>query len=261
METPQYCVFNQTTESFLSLAVSLGDNKVDRLKELMSRGTLRADEGCWITNPSGWNTMGLFESRDLLYLDDDQQVVDVIESHPRFRVAPSRSNAVSLLALPERTIYASQTQPGNQLVIGVAEEVEFRLRSLPQHASFAAPQPQLEPEVALKTWAPLGLEKDRRSAVRKRWPRLVAYNATGEALVVHGIRDISATGLYLMTDERWPLGSNVKMSLQRTDGLDDSAMAPMTVQLRVCRWGADGVGLEFQHSEAEKTALVAMQAR
>lgn len=261
MEASHYCVYNQTTESFLSLAVTVGDNKVDRLKELFSKGSVRADEGCWITDPSGWKTMNLFESRDLLYLNEGQQVVDVIESYPRFRVAPQRPQAVSLLALPERTIYASQTQPGNQLVIGAVEEVEFRLRSMPPSHAAGKLDPIISPESLLKTWAPLGLEKDRRGAVRKRWPRLVAYNSAGEAFAVHGIRDISATGLYLMTEERWPIGSQVKMSLQRTDGLEDSAMTPITVQLRVTRWGNDGVGLEFVQTDPEHTALVAMNVR
>lgn len=261
MEALQYCVYNQTTESFLSLSVTVGDKKVDRLKELFSKGALRADEGCWITKPSGWETMSLFETRDLLYLNENQQVIDVIESYPRFRVAPQRPHAVSLLALPERTVYASQTQPGNQLVIGAVEEVEFRLRTLPPSPSAGKLDAIVTPESVLKTWAPLGLDKERRSAVRKRWPRLIAYNASGEALAVHGVRDISATGLYLMTEERWPIGSQVKMSLQRTDGLEDSAMTPITVQLRVARWGADGVGLEFLQADPTQSALVAMNVR
>jgi hypothetical protein len=155
-------------------------------------------------------------------------------------------------------VYASQTQPGNQLLICVAEEMEFRLRSIPH---FVAEEPEVDEIPSPKTWAPLGLSRDRRAAYRKRWPRLIAYNSEGEELAVHGIRDISATGLYLMTEERWPLGAEVKMSLQRTDGLDDSSMNPITVQLRVSRWGADGVGLEFLQADSEHTALVAMHVR
>lgn len=35
-----------------------------------------------------------------------------------------------MVELPVQTIDSSQTQPGNQLVICVADEIEFRLRSM-----------------------------------------------------------------------------------------------------------------------------------
>jgi uncharacterized membrane protein (UPF0127 family) len=258
----QYCVYNQTSECFLSLGVSLGDNTLARLKGLFGKGSLGFDEGSWITPPKGFATLGVFSSRDLVYLDEGHKVVDVVEGFPTFRVAPARREAASLLALPERTIYSSQTQPGNQLVICVAEEMEFRLRTQPPSIfEDRAPVRQADPESSPKTWLPAGLTNDRRGAFRKRWPRLVAYGDRGEALPVHGVRDISATGLYLMTEERWPLGSEVRMSLQRTDGLDDKAASPITVQLRVNRWGSDGVGLEFVQQDMEQSAMLAMQVR
>lgn len=262
MEKQQYCVYNQTSECFLSLGVTLGDNTFARLKGLMGKGSLGFDEGSWIAPAKGLATLGMISSRDLIYLDESHKVVDVVEGFPKFRMAPSRSEAASLLALPERTIYSSQTQPGNQLVICVAEEMEFRLRTQPPSIfEDRAPARQPEPESSPKTWLPAGLTQDRRGAFRKRWPRLVAYGDRGQALPVHGVRDISATGLYLMTEERWPLGAEVRMSLQRTDGLDDAAALPITVQLRVNRWGNDGVGLEFVQPDAEQSAMLAMQVR
>jgi hypothetical protein len=51
------------------------------------------------------------------------------------------------------------------------------------------------------------------------------------------------------------------MSLQRNDGLDDATMIPTTVELRVSRWGADGVGLEFVTADEEHSALVSMHVR
>lgn len=262
MQTQQYCVYNQTSECFLSLGVSLGDNTFARLKGLFERGALRFDEGSWITPPKGMHTMGVISARDLVYLDESHRVVDVIEQHPALRVAPVRPDAASLLALPVRSVASSQTQPGNQLMICAAEEMEFRLRTLPQRIfGMGLSEASVESAPAVKTWLPAGVSQERRGAFRKRWPRLVAFDSYGEALTVHGIRDISATGLYIMTEERWPLGAEVKMSLQRTDGLDDSAAQPITVKLRVSRWGSDGVGLEFVQPDMEHTALVAMHVR
>ena len=39
-----------------------------------------------------------------------------------FRISPLIAQAASVLELPTHTIYSSQTQPGDQLVICVAEE-------------------------------------------------------------------------------------------------------------------------------------------
>ncbi len=262
MENQQYCVYNQTSECFLSLGVTLGDNTFARLKGLFAKGAPRFDEGSWISPAKGIHTLGVLSSRDLVYLDGSHKVLDVVEAFPTLRMAPTRTGAASMLALPVRTIYSSQTQPGNQLVICVAEEMEFRLRTLPQPL-LEEVEAQIDNDAspALKSWLPPGVTKERRGAFRKRWPRLVAYDDQGSALTVHGVRDISATGLYLMTEERWPLGAEVRMSLQRTDGLDEDAAHPITVQLRVSRWGTDGVGLEFVQPELEQTALVAMQVR
>jgi hypothetical protein len=51
------------------------------------------------------------------------------------------------------------------------------------------------------------------------------------------------------------------MTLQRTDGLDEQPRNnAITVQLRVVRWGADGVGLAFMQSEAEESPLMAISS-
>jgi len=262
MERQRYCVYNQTSECFLSLGVTLRANTLDLLKGIISSGSARVDEGCWITRPTGLHTLGFSSLRDLIYLDENHKVMDVIESFARFSIAPARSGAISLLALPIRAIDSSQTQPGNQLVICRAEEMEFRLRSS-SYAALEESMPSRVPQRSslAKNWLPQGSSSNRRVAMRKRWPRLVAYDSKGGALTVLGIRDISATGIYVMTDERWPLGANVRMSLQRTDSIDDKAAHPITVQLRVSRWGADGVGLEFLQPEVEEAALLAMRVQ
>ena len=79
---------------------------------------------------------------------------------------------------------------------------------------------------------------------------------------MHGVRDLSANGLYLMTEARWPLGTLITLTLQRTDGGSDDALPnAITVQLRVMRWGKDGVGLAFTQTEMEESPLMALTAR
>lgn len=71
--------------------------------------------------------MGVLFPIDLIYVDDDHRVVHVIEHFPRFRISPLKTQATSVLELPTHTIYSSQTQAGDQLLICAAEEMENRL--------------------------------------------------------------------------------------------------------------------------------------
>jgi hypothetical protein len=260
MDSRRYCVYNETNECFLSLGVTLGNNTQGQLKGMFGKGPFQ-DEGSWITRPRGMETVGLLASRDLIYLDTQQRVLHVIESFPRFRVAPRHPEAKSLLALPMSTIESSQTQLNDHLAICVAEEMEVRLRTMDHCLEDIDLRPANGPSAAVKNWLTQTPDTERRIAPRRRWPHLEAYDVDGNSISPHAVRDISTTGLYLMTDERWPLGTRVHMTLQRTDGLDDASMIPTTVELRVSRWGADGVGLEFVTASAEHSALVSMHVR
>lgn len=127
MDRQTYCVYNQTRECFLSLGVTPADTVFARLKGLIGRLKLKLDEGLWVVPSQGVHTLGVFFPLDLIYLDEGHQVIHVIEHFPRFRIAPLRIQAASVLELPTHTIYSSQTQPGDQLIICAAEEMDGRL--------------------------------------------------------------------------------------------------------------------------------------
>jgi uncharacterized membrane protein (UPF0127 family) len=128
MQGQKYCVYNQTRESFLSLGVAAADTAMARLKGLIGKLTLGLDEGLWIVPSRGIHTVGVLFQLDLIYLDESYKVIHVVESFPTFRISPIIAQAASVLELPTHTIYSSQTQAGDQLVICVAEEMEQRLR-------------------------------------------------------------------------------------------------------------------------------------
>jgi uncharacterized membrane protein (UPF0127 family) len=130
MQKPKYCVYNQTRESFLSLGIAIADTPVARLKGLIGKLTLGLDEGLWIVPSRGIHTVGVLFPLDLVYLDESYKVIHAVESFPTFRISPLISQAASVLELPTHTIYSSQTQPGDQLVICVAEEMEQRLKMI-----------------------------------------------------------------------------------------------------------------------------------
>ncbi len=128
METATYCVYNRTRECFLSLGVNIADTTFSRLKGLIGRLKLRSDEGLWVVPSSGVHTLGVLIPLDLIYLDENCWVIYLAEHFPPFRIAPLKTQAASVLELPPHTIYSSQTQTGDQLVICTAEEMESRLR-------------------------------------------------------------------------------------------------------------------------------------
>ena len=127
MERRTYCVYNETRECFLGLRVTAADTTFARLRGLIGRLKLKSDEGIWVVPSSGVHTLGVLFPLDLIYLDKDHRVLHIIEHFPSFRIAPLRTQAASVLQLPTHTIYSSQTQPDDQLVICKAEEMEIRL--------------------------------------------------------------------------------------------------------------------------------------
>ncbi len=123
-----YCVFNKTRESFLSFNVSAADTHFARLRGLAGRIRLAADEGIWVIPSQGVHTIGVLFAIDLIYLDDDCRVIHLVESFGSFRIGPIRTKCGSVLEVPIRTIYSSQTQVGDELLICSPREMEEYLR-------------------------------------------------------------------------------------------------------------------------------------
>jgi len=100
---------------------------------------------------------------------------------------------------------------------------------------------------SLKQWL-AGLfskNSNRRRSDRLRAPKLVVYYWTGAKPEKHEVRDISPTGIYVVTDERWYLGTVVKMTLQMTDSEEKTFEQHIAVESQAVRWGDDGVGMSF----------------
>ena len=298
MESRNHCAYNQTRECFLGLEVAQADATMEELREKIERLELKSGEGLWLTPFHGIPDTGVLYPLDLLYLDESCRVIDAVESFPTFRVSAEKE-ATSVLALPAHAIYSSQTQPGDQLVICPAEEMERRLErfsnststatvvqsavllrekplwsggpgllqiddrtvqpeeeDVPAAHEMALVQPGMRSEKPPKSWLERFWSPDPRRAPRETSPRLAAYYWTGSAPEAHSIRDISSTGLYVVTEERWYPGTLVLMTLQRTDDGDELTERSVAVLSRAVRWGEDGVGLQFilpKGSDARRT--------
>lgn len=89
------------------------------------------------------------------------------------------------------------------------------------------------------------LGRERRRAERRAVPGLVAYYWDGGPPAPHSVREISLTGMYLLTEERWYLGTVVMMRLQQMDSNQNDPAHAIAVPARAVRWGTDGVGMAF----------------
>jgi hypothetical protein len=104
----------------------------------------------------------------------------------------------------------------------------------------------------MKNWFEELMLRNQRRPQRYVAPRLVAYFWDGGTPTAHCIRDISTTGMYLMTPQRWYPGTLLMITLQRTEKDDAGVRQSITVQARVMRSADDGVGLRFVVPKTEE---------
>lgn len=128
-------VFNLTRQSFVSLGVSPADTHITRLRGLLGRMRIRSDEGLWVVPCQGIHTIGLLFAIDVIYLDENHRVIHLIEHLGPFRVASIMRQSASVLELPTRTIYSSNTQVGDSLLICSPEEMESHWKTQQASAS------------------------------------------------------------------------------------------------------------------------------
>lgn len=303
MESRTHCAYNVTRECFLGLDVTAANLSYAGGVELMTTIRLKPGEGLWLTPYRGLPTSGLEAPLDLVYLDAAGIVLETVEAFPTVHDRAPMPEAASALALPLHSIFSSQTQAGDQLLVCAVEEMEQELeritnprndvRTSPRNEALqpldeeqvvqsavllreqplwsggpgvlelgerALKQPEHpEPayEIALaepgkrtvrspRNWLERWWSPDPRKAPRESEPGLAAYYWNGAPPRAHEVRDISASGLYVVTEERWYPGTLVLMTLQRTDcGEEEVEERSIAVQSRAVRWGNDGVGLQF----------------
>jgi PilZ domain. len=89
----------------------------------------------------------------------------------------------------------------------------------------------------------MGEPEDERKSPREALPGLVAYFFMGGRPLAQQVGNISRSGLYVLTSERWYKGTVVRMTL--TNERECSVEKSITLHARVVRFTDDGVGLQF----------------
>jgi hypothetical protein len=102
----------------------------------------------------------------------------------------------------------------------------------------------------LKEWVLQSSEQ--RRAERHPGPGTVAYYWDGSVPVPREIRNISLTGAYLITPERWYPGTIIKLTMNPNCPGPDGSKECIEIRCRVVRHGTDGVGLKFISQEVNE---------
>lgn len=92
---------------------------------------------------------------------------------------------------------------------------------------------------------------ERRRDDRIRAPDLEVSFPSGTGQNRASIKDISDTGVYIVTKERWLPGTDVSLTLESKIPVDGRACHSVQLEARTVRHGEDGVGLTFVRNEAE----------
>lgn len=96
-----------------------------------------------------------------------------------------------------------------------------------------------------KNWLERFLTPDADRAERRSPDQFAAYRWTGSEVTHEPVRDISATGVFIFTKERWPVDEVVSMTMQRKGPIELLAERRITAHARVVRCDDDGVGFSF----------------
>ncbi|MBS1806496.1 MAG: hypothetical protein JST28_24390 [Acidobacteria bacterium] len=102
--------------------------------------------------------------------------------------------------------------------------------------------------MSLRSWFEKAFPQEQvkqARAERREVPGLEAIHWTGSSPGLDIVRNISSTGMYLVTRERWREGEINPIRLVYPELTDESAEKQVTIETRTVRWGEDGMGLSF----------------
>lgn len=97
----------------------------------------------------------------------------------------------------------------------------------------------------MKDWLKSLITSDQRKSSRSKLPPVVAYFWDGGQPVAHTVKNVSPTGFYLTTHERWLIGTLLMITFQRTKADSSRPDSSVIVMSKVVHHGDDGVGFTF----------------
>lgn len=278
MDSSLYTIFDPATHRILVEGVSTLDATQDPLRalQIMIDGpALHAHAGIWMAPFHAIAFVPRLAAYDIVYLNANERMIDMRElesgtDYPAYMQIPA-----SILILPPRTIATTEIKIGDKLLMyipsqagafpdqeaiaaaaagkqatvfmqpGTPVDPTTIVPPLPQPP--APPPPSKSPIVRFLRWVDpkLVTPPELRASSRRPAPELVAYRWVKGSAISFPVGDISSTGVYLLTDERWPLGEQLTLVLQREGPLESDLRRQVTMHAEVVRYGDQGLGLRF----------------
>jgi len=96
-----------------------------------------------------------------------------------------------------------------------------------------------------KSWIRRLGHPEKPRAERRTRSGFIAWHTNNPASYPSVVKDLSSTGLYLLTEERWPIDELIPLTIELEGLPKNPAEDRIRVQARVARHGEDGIGLEF----------------
>lgn len=177
-----------------------------------------------------------------------ESAITIVEARPVELVeATEAPNTAAESAIPVADLARLQTAE-----VSLPAEVESPLAppalpivDLPRPAT---PEPRDRNQVVnriLRWLYPAAYEKERRTSPRRPTPGLVAYTPEPESPHMFEVGNISSSGIYLFTDEKWNPGDSLTFLLQRSGPPEQSVDRRYELRAGAVRRGEDGVGFSF----------------
>lgn len=275
MASQKLCACNRTCEAVIGTRLELVDTVHVLFTVLVKTFMNVPESGVWLNHFRGIPKGPRLSRTDVIFLDQQARVLDCVENFTEVEFQPLHEAAASAIVLPAHALATIKAEAGDQLRICRADRssvvagqpslpderciLDAAPSEKPKEVQRAAPTSPSAPDAlprkrSLKERFLLWLfpeaerKTDRRIAPRIPARNLVAYCWTGGAPLVCKIENVSRSGLYLSTDERWMPGTRVMMTLQKDVADVVRSDEISRVESEVVRWGEDGIGCRFVES-------------
>jgi len=115
--------FNTTRQTFLATRLRVAATHYDRLRGLMgtSAAAFTDGSGLWIVPCHGVHTLAMLYSSDVLYLDQQNRVIRIIEGVRPWRLTPVIVEAATVIELPAHTAFNTGTRVGDGIEIKISQ--------------------------------------------------------------------------------------------------------------------------------------------
>ena len=282
MGTQKLCTCDQTRQNLIRVDIELIDTVKQPFATIVKDLSGVTHKGFWL-NPFRGIPHGPSLSRfDVVYLDENCRVLEYARNFAEVEFVPIRAQAASALILPTHSITSSHIQEGDQLRIcsgskalaGFDESappieaadsfrcsrksgllgsgLQKRNHELQVTKTETSQQGVTEEPTSLMVrflrWVFPPALSDRRRDERMPAQGIVAYHWTGGAPQAYQLGNVSQSGLYMLTEERWIPGTRIVMTLQRAHIGEAHSEDIHPVESQVVRWGVNGVGFAFGES-------------